>query len=59
MEQLEQVYSMMMDKIWKTRGISARNEVVQEVTREFEDVLADMEECQGFLEKSHDFTYDS
>ncbi|KAL8681743.1 MAG: hypothetical protein Q9186_002131 [Xanthomendoza sp. 1 TL-2023] len=53
-EQLEQMYSMMMDKIWKTRGNSNRNQVVQEVTREFEDVLEDMEECQKFLERSHD-----
>ncbi|KAL8812489.1 MAG: hypothetical protein Q9223_000101 [Gallowayella weberi] len=53
-EQLEQMYSMMMDKIWKTRGNSNRNQVVQEVMREFEDVLTDMEECQKFLERSHD-----
>ncbi|KAL8999465.1 MAG: hypothetical protein Q9169_001670 [Polycauliona sp. 2 TL-2023] len=57
-EQLEQVYSMMMDKIWKTRGDSDRNRVVQEVTKEFEEVAIDMRDCgQMFQEPSHDYEY--
>ncbi|KAL8913993.1 MAG: hypothetical protein Q9171_001244 [Xanthocarpia ochracea] len=59
-EQLEQVYSMMMDKIWKTRGNPDRVRVVQDVTREFDDVKADMEESgQIFQERSHDYGYSS
>lgn len=57
-EQLEQMYSMMMDKIWKTRGDSDRVRVVHDVTREFVEVLADMRDCgQIFQEPSHDYEY--
>ncbi|KAL8770673.1 MAG: hypothetical protein Q9209_003741 [Squamulea sp. 1 TL-2023] len=57
-EQLEQIYSMLMDKIWKTRGESDRNGVVQEVLKEFMAVRADMTDCgQIFQEPSHDHRY--
>ncbi|KAL8659292.1 MAG: hypothetical protein Q9226_000507 [Calogaya cf. arnoldii] len=57
-EQLEQMYSMMMDKIWKTRGDHDRVRVIEEVTKEFEEVLADMRDCgQIFQEPSHDYGY--
>ncbi|CAO1597899.1 MAG: hypothetical protein LQ349_001127 [Xanthoria aureola] len=57
-EQLEQMYSMMMDKIWKTRGDRDRVRVVHDVTREFVEVLADMRDCgQIFQEPSHDYEY--
>ena len=52
------MYSMMMDKIWKTRGDSDRVRVVHDVTREFVEVLADMRDCgQIFQEPSHDYEY--
>ncbi|KAL8986365.1 MAG: hypothetical protein Q9205_000145 [Flavoplaca limonia] len=57
-EQLEQMYSMMMDKIWKTKGDPDRIQVVHEVTREFEEVLADMRDCgQIFQQPSHDYDF--
>ncbi|KAL8953278.1 MAG: hypothetical protein Q9222_000844 [Ikaeria aurantiellina] len=54
-EQLEQVYSMLMDKIWRTRGEWDRNWVTQEVRIEFERVAADMNECQSFQARSQDY----
>lgn len=51
-EQLEQVYSAMMDKIWNTRGEWNRIKVVREVRAEVEDVVEDMRGWQGGWEGS-------
>ena len=47
-EQLEQVYSQIMGKIWETRGNWDRVEVLRDVTAALKDVLEDMAECQDF-----------
>lgn len=52
---MEQTYSMLMDKIWKTRGEWNRVFVTEEVMREFERVLADIHECQQVLPGSMDY----
>lgn len=51
-EQLEQVYSAMMDKIWNTRGEWNRTKVVREVRAEVEEVVEDMRGWQGGWEGS-------
>lgn len=47
-EQLEQIYSALMDKIWKTRGNWNRALVATEIRNEFEDVMEDIRACQEF-----------
>lgn len=47
-EQLEQVYCSLMDKIWKTRGDWNRVRVIGQVEEVFDEVLADMRQCQEF-----------
>lgn len=47
-EQLEQIYSALMDTIWRTRGEWNRVKVTQEVGGVLEDVLQDMRSCQEF-----------
>jgi hypothetical protein len=52
-EQLEQVYSRLMDVIWKTRGEWNRKEVAKQVGKAFNSVVADMKEVhQEFLPSS-------
>ena len=52
-EQLEQVYSRLMDVIWKTRGEWNRKEVAKQVGKAFNSVVADMKEVhQDFLPSS-------
>lgn len=52
MEQLEQIYSALMDKIWKTRGDWNRIRVGIEVKAVFEDVLEDIRQCQDIGQRS-------
>ena len=47
-EQLEQVYAALTDKIWKTRGEPNRNRVAIQVRQVLDEVLADMMQCQDF-----------
>ena len=47
-EQLEQVYAALMDKIWKTRGDWNRVRVATQIGQVLEEVLADMRLCQEF-----------
>ena len=54
-EQLEQIYSALMDKIWKTRGEWNRVRVVKDVGGVLEDVLADMRQTQTFEVSSMEF----
>lgn len=56
-EQMEQVYSLLMDKIWKTRGQWNRVKVTNEISEAFAECLADMEECQNFQDKSQESDY--
>ncbi|KAI4208004.1 MAG: hypothetical protein LQ348_000374 [Seirophora lacunosa] len=58
-EQLEQVYSLLMDKIWKTRDVWNRVDVTNDVKRTFDECISDMDECQQFQQKSldSDFQY--
>ena len=53
-EQLEQIYSAIMDKIWDTRGEWDRNKVVEACRAVMGDCLDDMHECQTFLAGSMD-----
>lgn len=53
-EQLEQIYSAIMDKIWKTKGEWDRRKVVETCRTVVDDCLADMRECQSFLAGSMD-----
>ena len=53
-EQLEQVYSAIMDKIWRTRSEWDRREVVEACRMVVNESLADMQECQLFLPGSMD-----
>ncbi|KAL8738612.1 MAG: hypothetical protein Q9181_000608 [Wetmoreana brouardii] len=53
-EQMEQAYSVLMDKIWKTRGDWNRVRVTNEVMKEFEMAMADIEECQHVLGRSQE-----
>lgn len=55
MEQLEQVYSALMDKIWKTRGEWNRVRVTQDVGGVLEDILLDMRQCQTFEPSSMEY----
>lgn len=45
-EQLEQVYSTLMDYIWKTRGEWNRVKVTREVRAVFDEVADDIKACQ-------------
>lgn len=45
-EQLEQIYSALMDKIWKTRGEWNRVRVTAKLKEVFDDVLRDIRENQ-------------
>ena len=51
-EQLEQVYSALMDHIWKSRGEWNRMKVGREVRAVFEDVAEDIKACQTMCERS-------
>lgn len=52
-EQLEQVNSILMDTLWRTRGEWHRPKVLDEVTKSFGDVIQDMEEAgQEFADSS-------
>jgi ATPase family AAA domain-containing protein 2 len=51
-EQLEQVYSALMDQIWRTRGEWNRIKVVREVRAVFEDVMDDIKACQDLGARS-------
>lgn len=51
-EQLEQVYSALMNQIWKTRGEWNRSEVIMEVKAAFEEVRDDIKYCQDLLDGS-------
>ena len=53
-EQLEQIYSAIMDKIWRTKGEWDRRKVVAMCRTVLDDCVADMRECQSFLEGSMD-----
>ena len=46
-EQLEQVYSALMNEIWRTRGEWDRGKVALQLNRVFADVMADIHSCQG------------
>lgn len=51
-EQLEQIYSALMDDIWKTRGDWNRLRVAEKLLALFSEVLEDMQEMQNFLPAS-------
>lgn len=51
-EQLEQIYSALMDDIWKTRGDWNRLRVAERLATLFSEVLEDMQEMQDFLPAS-------
>ena len=51
-EQLEQVYSALMDTLWKTRGDWNRVGVAKEIGNVLEIVLEDMRSCQDFAATS-------
>lgn len=51
-EQLEQVYSALMDQIWKTRGEWNRVKVIGEVRAAFEEVTEDIKACQDLCDRS-------
>ncbi|KAL8796618.1 MAG: hypothetical protein Q9195_001008 [Heterodermia aff. obscurata] len=51
-EQLEQVYSALMDTLWKTRGDWNRVGVAKEIGSVLENVLDDMRHCQDFAATS-------
>lgn len=46
-EQLEQVYSALMNEIWRSRGEWDRGKVAFQLNRVFADVMADIHSCQG------------
>ena len=46
-EQLEQVYSALMNEIWRTRGEWDRGKVALQLNRVFADVMTDIHSCQG------------
>ena len=56
-EQMEQVYSVLMDRIWKTRGDWDRVQVTHEVIEAFDECIADMDECQQFQGRSQESNY--
>jgi len=47
-EQLEQVNSVLMDVVWKTKGEWNRNVVADQVAGAFNEVMQDMQEYQDF-----------
>lgn len=51
-EQLEQVYSALMDQIWKTRGEWNRTKVIRDVRAVFEEVTEDIKACQDLCDRS-------
>ena len=51
-EQLEQVYSALMNEIWKTRGEWDRGKVARQLHRVFMDIMADIHACQGLASGS-------
>ena len=51
-EQLEQVYSALMDQIWKTRGEWNRIKVARDVGGVFEEVTEDIRACQDLCDRS-------
>lgn len=53
-EQLEQIYSALMDDIWKTRGDWNRLRVAVRLLALFREVLEDMQEMQDFMPMSLD-----
>ena len=53
-EQLEQVYSALMNAIWRTRGDWDRIGVVNEAKSVLQELLDDMEQCQRVGPLSHE-----
>ncbi|KAL8874214.1 MAG: hypothetical protein Q9174_000406, partial [Haloplaca sp. 1 TL-2023] len=53
-EQLEQMYSVLMDKIWKTRGDWNRTRVTSQVLAEFHEASKDIGDCQRILPPSQE-----
>ena len=53
-EQLEQVYSVLMSEIWRTRGVWNRLSVVDSVRNALRELLEDMTGCQDFGPSSAD-----
>lgn len=51
-EQLEQIYSALMDKTWKTRGDWNRNRVTAQLKEVFDDVLSDIRTHQEHASRS-------
>lgn len=51
-EQLEQIYSALMSEIWKTRADWNRGRVARRVHGLFDEVLADINLCQGLAARS-------
>ncbi len=51
-EQLEQIYSALMSEIWKTRADWNRGRVARRVHRLFDNVLDDINLCQGLAARS-------
>lgn len=51
-EQLEQVYSALMDQIWQTRGEWNRVKVIDEVRAAFDEVSEDIKACQDLCDRS-------
>ena len=51
-EQLEQIYSALMDTLWKTRGDWNRVVVAKEIGSVLEKVLEEMRSCQDFAATS-------
>lgn len=51
-EQLEQINRELMSEIWKTKGLWNRMQVLAELTRVFNETIADIEEVQGLLQHS-------
>ncbi|KAL9601125.1 MAG: hypothetical protein Q9219_002724 [cf. Caloplaca sp. 3 TL-2023] len=56
-EQMEQIYSALMDRIWRTRGDWDRVQVTHDVINTFNECLTDMEECQQFQQRSQESTF--
>ena len=52
MEQLEQIYSALMNEIWKTRDDWNRGRVARRVHGIFEEVFEDIHVCQGLVARS-------
>lgn len=54
LEQLEQVYSAMMEVVWEQRGNWNRNQVWWSCQQVFNDTIEDIEACQRILDPSQE-----